>query len=555
LPSKNRLLLFSSDSHADESFIGYLLRLTELNRFETLSWILQLAQIKSYVRSNLSFAFDSNLQLTMLSKLCGVDKRRLTALLYRSSTRPKRSIGDYLIFDSAVPQYMLRLLYPKICPACLNETGYIHRVWELAPVTTCPVHKCMLLDECPNCMKRISWARRGISSCRCEFDWREHQTPTVGVAELEVANRLYLLCNLPTCAVQRGNSENTSPLNNLNLKNFLSALFFVASQYAGVIDTKGKHLAPSMRNADLHVLLCKGWKVFENWPCSYFDFLSWRRTQVADSTSGRGLQRDFAEYKSALYKQLATPELDFMRTAFEEYLVTHWDGGYTAHVKRLNGMAHCDGKYVSRRKAKDLLRMGVQSIDKLIAIGKLKAIVKRQDRTRSILIERASLLDFKRELDQSLYLKQVQGLLGLSHKRVLELGTCGLLNPLRGPTVDECSDWRFSEKEVKDLLDKIKITIRSYVSAETGATVSFLMAFRKLRRAHISMGQFIQDIFSGEVYPCAVSSKLGLDAFQFSKRLIAEYVCRLTWNIKDGEIFCFPVKEALNGQARNLHAN
>jgi hypothetical protein len=36
--------------------------------------------------------------------------------------------------------------------------------------------------------------------------------------------------------------------------------------------------------------------------------------------------------------------------------------------------------------------MGVQRIDKLIAIGRLKAIVKRQDRTRLILIERASLL-------------------------------------------------------------------------------------------------------------------------------------------------------------------
>jgi hypothetical protein len=158
-----------------------------------------------------------------------------------------------------------------------------------------------------------------------------------------------------------------------------------------------------------------------------------------------------------------------------------------------------------------------------------------------ILIERTSLLEFKGNLDQSLYLKQVQGLLGLSHSRVLELVACGLLNPLRGPTVDGCSDWRFSEKEVEDLLDKIKKTVQSPAPIETGSKVNSLMAFRKLSRAHISMGQFIKDIFSGEVYPCEVSSKPGLDAFQFSKRLIAEYVCRLTWNIKDGEKFCFPV--------------
>jgi hypothetical protein len=171
------------------------------------------------------------------------------------------------------------------------------------------------------------------------------------------------------------------------------------------------------------------------------------------------------------------------------------------------------------------------------------------------LIERVSLLEFKHELDQSLYLKQVQGLLGLSHRRVLELVNCDLLNPLRGPTVDGCSDWKFREKEVKDLLHQIKRTVRSSKSVRNIDTIGFLMAFRKLRRAQVTMGQFIKDIFSGKVYPCKVSSKPGLGAFQFSKSLITKYVRRLAWNIKDGETFCFPVKEALNGQTRNLHAN
>jgi hypothetical protein len=108
---------------------------------------------------------------------------------------------------------------------------------------------------------------------------------------------------------------------------------------------------------------------------------------------------------------------------------------------------------------------------------------------------------------------------------------------------------------VKDLLHKVKRKVRSSESVRNLDSIGFLMAFRKLRRAQITMGQFIKDIFSGKVYPCEVSSKPGLDSFQFSKRLITEYVCRLTWNIRDGETFCFPVKEALNGQTRNLHAN
>jgi hypothetical protein len=500
-----------------------LLRLTEINGYQTLSWILQVAGIKSYLQSKLSFAFDNSLDLALLVQLSGVDKASLASLLYHSVNNPRRKMSEYSVFGSAVSQYMIRLRYPKVCSACLRETDYARKIWELAPVTACPIHNCMLIDECPNCTRRISWARRSVTSCQCGFDWREYQNSVIRDTELEIARRIYLLCKLSSSIAQTSYGAHTNPLDTLNLKHFLSALFFVASQYVGIIDTKGKHLAPSLRNAALHELLYKAWAVFESWPNNYFDFLGWRRMQVADSPSVRGLRRDFAEYKSSLYKQLLVPELNFMRTAFEEYLLKHWDGGYTTHVKRLDDVARNKGKYVSRREAKDLLMVGVISVDKLIAIGKLKAIVKRQGSTRLILIERSSLLVFKQKLEQSLYLKQVQGLLGLSHKRVLELVTCGLLTPLRGPTADGCSDWRFSENEVKDLLHQIKRKVCSNDSVRNVDTISFLMALRKLRGAQVLMGQFIKDIVAGEIRPLGVSLKPGLNAFQFSKKKIAEY--------------------------------
>lgn len=534
---KGTKLLIRREPKLDESFIGYLLRLAEINGYQTLSWILQLAGIKRYVQTKFSFAFDDSLDLTPLVRLSGVDYTVLSSLQYLSVNNPRRKMGEYSVFGSSVSQYMIRLRYPKICPTCLIEANYARKIWELAPVTACPLHNCMLLDECPRCMKRISWGRSSVSICRCKFDWRECETSTIKAEELELVRNIHMLCNLLPSVNERDRYIGTNPLEVLDLKHFLSALFFVASQYAGIIDTKGKHLAPSMRNAELHLLLCKAWKVFGNWPCSYFDFLGWRRMQVTDSPAMRGLRRDFAEYKSALYKQLAVPELGFMRTAFEKYLVQHWQGGYASHVKRLNGAAsHC-GKYASRREAKSLLKVGVQSIDKLISIGTLTAIVQRQANTRLILIERSGLLEFKHELDQSLYLKQVQGLLALSHRRVLELVACGLLNPLRGPIVDGCSDWKFSEKEVKNLLYRIKRKLRPGEPVRNDALISFLMSLRKLRVARIFIGQFIKDILAGEIRPLGASSKSGLNAFQFSKKQIAEY-CNSRLQAKREEVFC-----------------
>src|SRR5438067_12671300 len=159
MPNCDRLLLFSSAPMYDESFLGYLLRLTELNCLSTLSWLLQIAKIKKYLQSKLSFAFNPTLDLLPLAQVTGVGEVELAALQYRPVSLSQQFVKNYLVFGLPVQQYMIRLRHPKICTACLREKSYTRRIWDLAPITTCVIHKCLLLDECPNCGKRISWAR------------------------------------------------------------------------------------------------------------------------------------------------------------------------------------------------------------------------------------------------------------------------------------------------------------------------------------------------------------------------------------------------------------
>jgi hypothetical protein len=58
-------LLFSSEPHDDESFLGYLLRLAELNRVPTVSWILRLANIRDYLQTKISSVFNKSLNLAL----------------------------------------------------------------------------------------------------------------------------------------------------------------------------------------------------------------------------------------------------------------------------------------------------------------------------------------------------------------------------------------------------------------------------------------------------------------------------------------------------------
>lgn len=524
MQDRGRLLLFSSAPKSDESLLGYLLRLTGLNRLDTLSWMLQKAQIKSFVQTNVSFVFDPSINLLPLAELTGVDLVELSALFYKPID-PEKAMGDYFMFGCTVPQYMIRVRQPKVCPACLQEAQYAHRLWELSPVTACPFHRCMLLDECPSCAKRISWSRSKVSCCQCGCDWRNYEARRVEESELGVSTQIYLQCKLLTSRGTPRQQTYNSPIYNIDLKSFLSALFFIAGQYVGVVDTKGKHLAPSIRNVEIHLLLCKALAAFDKWPDNYFAFLDWRKEQARETQSAGGLRNEFSGYKSALYTQLASSQLDFMRSAFERYLSARWDGGYTAHLKRLDQTARMNGKYASRREAKSILKVGVQGVDGLINAGRLNAVIRHRAGGRMILIERRCLQEFKRELESSLYLKQVERVLGVSRERVMELVGAALLSPLRGPNIDGCGDWKFSKREVECLLAQAMGKTR-VANNGAGNTVGFLMAFRTLTRVNVGMAQFLRAILDDEVTPCGKTTKPGLAALLFPKAEVSNYASK-----------------------------
>jgi hypothetical protein len=199
----------------------------------------------------------------------------------------------------------------------------VRKIWELIPVTTCPIHKCLLIDECPGCHARLTWNRESISQCRCEFDWRKYRPPLIEENELLATRQIYRLCKLFPSENKLNCQINSNPLYQLELRHFLSALLFVASQYGGFIDTKGKFIVSLKQNIEIHTLLCKAFLAFDDWPENFFSFLDWRRTQNVNEKFTRGLRREFHEYKSVLYGQLSSNQFGFMRRAFEDYLVTH----------------------------------------------------------------------------------------------------------------------------------------------------------------------------------------------------------------------------------------
>jgi hypothetical protein len=367
--------------------------------------------------------------------------------------------------------------------------------------------------------------RNSVSHCRCKLDWSKYASKIVEEFELEVVRQIYRLCCLSEDVDITAEADTTNPLYKLDLKSFLAALVFVASQYGGIVDTTGKHLAPSKRSSELHLLFSKAFQVFNDWPNNFYSFLDWRREQRKDTRHTHGLLRDFGQYKSALYVQFSSCEFDFLRSAFEEYLTTHWKGGYASALKRIAKDDQHTKKYASRIEAQRILNTSTEVIEKLIVEGKLKAIVRNEGRLKLILIETAGLIKLKEEWQQTMSFRQVQKLLDLeAAHRVRDLIEHGLLNPLCEPIAAGCTNWKFRSGEVAALLERFKSKISATTPLSRNRTLSFFDTLRKLGRVGMSIGAFIQGVFNDELKPCGESRDPGLRGFLFSASDVSNYI-------------------------------
>ena len=61
---------------------------------------------------------------------------------------------------------------PRLCPACLQACPIWWAVWDLGLVTACPIHRCLLLNQCPACKRKLAWQRPAVYKCRCGLDFR-----------------------------------------------------------------------------------------------------------------------------------------------------------------------------------------------------------------------------------------------------------------------------------------------------------------------------------------------------------------------------------------------
>ena len=510
----------------DESYLGFLTRLAEINSYDSAYWILKEAHLSlKTFRGYCTFPLNPEVDLLALAELSGLNVRDLSALIYR----PSADKYGVIAFGHSVSQYVLRHHRPKVCPECLRQSNYCRKQWDFAVVTTCPTHHTMLMDECHECGKPIRWAARlAVSLCDCGADWRDAQLPSLPDSETVVSRLVFQRFGfLPP----KGSDSKDNPLYNLPLASALDGLFLIAGQYSQPVTVSGRLLLSKKKVQQIHDELLRALRVFDAWPKNFYTFLDelCRRNKSLKEKSG--LRNNFGGVYQALYdprSHLSAPLSQLLKTEFETYVLDRWDDGYANRAKCFRS-ARSDGKYVNMLKASHLLRIHPHAVHRLVSEGKLNAIVRKTGRTNLFLVEARSLEKLRKERARYVSLEEASRLLGISQLNILSLVDKSLLTGAEAPSASNHHTWRFEKVALQVFLNNVLAKTGNRSRQVRRELHSFRTVLNLLTRQLSSSGEgihtLIEDIGTGVLTPSAKSdNKVGVAALSFDRNEVKTYL-------------------------------
>jgi len=273
--------------------------------------------------------------------------------------------------------------WSRFCPHCLTSRQCWMIGWEVLFADACAECGCWLVDTCSACTTQISWKRDQLLQCICGryFPDEKACAAPAAVVRLSQALQSVALGTKPT---------DMTVLHDLSLGQCVRLVRLLGTYGNG----DGRSLPQKVNQLDTLLI---SWpitsmaaEILESWPAGLTRLLENLRGHGSAEDKGK-LSKAFSGIYSALYKGFRDPEFDFLRAAFENYVIEHWTGAIGKRNRRLDETVlramtwipanhACRVLDVSRRRLNDLIQDGrLQGDKRLTADHREFIVVKRLD--------------------------------------------------------------------------------------------------------------------------------------------------------------------------------
>jgi len=328
------MLVRTPSNYPSESLLGYVLRVSEANGYETPWHVLSHANINQGEMATAGFP---------IGKLAAVLNRtpgELDGISYYGTDEMGRrefkllghSLGKGLNYSP------LRLKHPAICPHCVAEKGHIDAFFDLTLAVACPHHRCTLVNQCPACETPLSWFRPGLLTCKCGASLADAATEP---APTDLVALMAILWSL----VHQQEVTETAP-------------GFPVSQMLGMqlrslllkLPDLGRWSCPSA-NISPEDLAVAAAGVLADWPNGFHRFLSrvGHRSLGDKAPAAIGLRKQFDQLYNQLFRvHSCGAEFNWLRDEFVRFGLTEW-GEAVVDNKLLRGNA-ANHRFVTKKE-------------------------------------------------------------------------------------------------------------------------------------------------------------------------------------------------------------
>lgn len=476
--------------HTYESFMGFILRLTDENDYNTPRWIFNLINSQEFRFSNAYFRESADL----LAQYCDIDKERLLNILFKPIS------GNFNVFEhnilGKVHSRNLDFERAKICPVCVDEYKSCLLFWDFDFIHTCPHHRRRLISKCNCCGKRITWWRNKLNECKfCKKPFQ----PGVLVDNADALfqfNKIYLAgLSLPYDIddisqewVKYSKYEIQSILNIL-LKPFLKskpyASFTVAEKY------------------NLNHKVSKFW---QNWPAGFHDFL--RSLFQADFKNGYAFSLSPNSHFGQFYIDSQNIDCKIIKDEIEEFI-------YSSHLRgQISGKGRSNlytrnkmqKSFLTRSEATARLSISSQTFRRLFKLNVLKGHEIKHGKQKVYRTTVKSIEDYENNVGISIGFSELIDFLGINKNFMSCVIKAGYVSAFSGKPIDGAQSWKFLPSEVEKIYSALDASYTpAFLPYETLGKLTD--CYQILARHGLKMTTYIDLIFQGKVKPRFVNEK------------------------------------------------
>ena len=508
------LLVRTPSPFPTESLLGFVLRISETNGYETPWHMLRLAEIDQ------SQITTSGFPIERLASLLGKNGNSLLGIAYQSEgdfSNPRR----FKILKHDLGQSMkaapLRLKRPAFCPDCVEEDGYIDAFFDLNAAVACPRHQRTVLKCCPLCKKTLRWFRPGLLKCSCGADLSEavpeiadsKVTELMGVIHAKLHG--YDLSTLPNTT-----GFPIEQFDKLSLASFLYMLNRMGTKNSVLHSSK---LTRSQLETNSAI------ETLERWPHGYHAFLTKIGNQFFEKNlSSAGLRTQFSSFYESMFKNRKySLDIAFLRDELINFGSSIW-GKSIIDTKLPSTPVSLEKRFISKAEYARRFNVCAPVMNRMINDGSVI--------TQKIIVGKRVMQVVDVKLSQQpetskgiITVREAAEILGLPVSSLEHIRDKGILKTKlrRGKT----RSWHI--EDIESFLTQMLFTASICVPSPSMITLKRVMRL-KLRDS-IAKGDIIAAIFDGRLPPLGrvtekldglLLDKVQVDNFILQKRCVIE---------------------------------